>query len=114
MTKPKQLFDDAVTPLQSQQTSEHVYFDGVAGMRVGAANCKVDFFQDVLVKGTDREQRNVQLTAVIPTAAMVTFCINFLNSVEANKETLEKALSEQRDKTFAQLSQTLDSKRVKK
>lgn len=82
-----------------QITSSQVYFDGISGILLAAANCKVSMHQVVGVDDkTQTEQRKVALTAVFPTAALVEFCKTLLKTVEDNKDKLDAALSEQRSK----------------
>lgn len=97
MNQPKKTAstDGFVLVPQAEQTPKQVYFDGVTGMAVGAAVCKLDFHQVLGVEdGTSRELRKIVLTAVLPTAVLVEFCQNTLQSLAANSEILRAALVE--------------------
>ena len=90
---------------QEENICEQVFFDGVTEMLVGAANCKISFHQVVGVDAsTAKERRKLVLTAVLPMSSMAELCVNFLNTVGQNKEVLENALHEHKNKVFSEVT----------
>lgn len=84
---------------EEKEAVQQIFFDGISGMTVGAANCKLHFHQVLGIdEKTSKEQRKIVLTAVIPTAALVELCQTTLQSMAENSEALKFALTQQQER----------------
>lgn len=79
---------------QTEQYPPQVFCDGIAGMVMTAAVCKLDLFQ---VVGTDDhgERRKLTQTLVIPTAALMQLSRAVIDNMEKNAPALKAAFAGQ-------------------
>lgn len=100
-----------VEVVNSDEFFEQFYIDGVQNVVFSAANCKVDIFQTVSREG-DAEYRRIVKTLVLPTSSLVELCNNVLSSFDTNRDAMEQAFTQQRDRFVASLpKQSPDSDR---
>lgn len=84
---------------QSETFPPTLYCDGVNGVSVSAANCRLDLF---VVVGSDDagEKRKLVQTLIIPTAALAEMCRQVLSGFVGGREMLTKALAQHEQKIF--------------
>lgn len=72
---------------------ETKFFDGIAGMGLGAAVTRLELFNTngaEVNNGVAIERREVDTTLVIPTPALVELAVNVLTAVRANQDLLSQ------------------------
>ncbi|MBW8892725.1 MAG: hypothetical protein JF617_11495 [Burkholderiales bacterium] len=84
-----------------------VYFvDGVAGIALGPAVCRVQFHQVISSNTAEKsEVRKVVVNAVVPTAALVELCVNTLAAISNTAGPLKEVMDAQAEKMFQSLPQ---------
>jgi len=86
-----------------------VYFvDGVAGIALGPAVCRIQFHQVVAAaSGEKAEVRKVVVNAVVPTAALVELCVNTLAAISNNAPALKNVMDLQAEQMFSSLPESV-------
>lgn len=102
-SKPQLPQNQFVIVPHSDQYPSQLFCDGVTGLSIGAANCKLDLHQ---VLGVDErgEKRKIVQTLVIPTASLVELCRTVLENFSKNTAVMRSALEEQEQKIMGNAS----------
>lgn len=102
---PPQNLEVDVEPGSIEQAPQQFY-DGIVGVAISPSVSKVHFHQ---VTATDLEKkiehRKVLLTAVLPTSALIEFCVNTIVGLSSNSDVLQGQLEQHSAKVIEMIGQ---------
>lgn len=80
-----------------EEFPSQIFCDGVSGIVVSAAHCKLHLYQAAGTDADNAEKRKIVQTLVIPTAALAELCRSVLVNLSEHAPMLRQALTAQQE-----------------